>query len=119
MSQTMVYKAPGVHAIHGGHFDHQVVDDEKLDKALADGWHLTTTEAKAAHDEKLKADADAAEEAADAKRLADAKALVDAHGTKGPTRAELEQKADELGLVYNKLLGDKKLAALIDEKLKA
>lgn len=119
MSQTMVYKAPGVHAIHGGHFDYLVVDDEKLDDALADGWHLTTTEAKAALDEKLKADAEAAEEAADAKRLADAKALIDAHGTEGPTRAELEQKANELGISFDKRLGDKRLAALIDEKLKA
>lgn len=119
MSQTMVYKAPGVHAIHGGHFDYLVVEDENLGDALADGWHLTTPEAKAALDEKLKADADAAEEAADAKRLADAKALIDAASTGAPTRAELEQKAADLGIDYDKRLGDKRLAALIDEKLKA
>lgn len=119
MSQTMVYKAPGAHALHGGYFDYLVVDDEKLEEALADGWHLTTPEAKAALDEKLKADAKAAEELADAKRLADAKALIEANGAGGPTRAELEQKAADLGLDYDKRLGDKKLAALIDEKLKA
>lgn len=36
-----------------------------------------------------------------------------------PSREELEAKAAELGLEYDKRLGDKKLAALILEKMSA
>ena len=85
---TMIYKAPGPHEIHGGHFDTLVVDaDEEgaLEAAIADGWHLTTQaalealEATKAKDSKTraKAEAKAAKETADA-ALADAKALEEA-----------------------------------------
>lgn len=36
-----------------------------------------------------------------------------------PTRDELETKARELGVKFNAQLGDKRLAALIQEKLRA
>ena len=45
---TMVYKHPGIHAIHGDKFDYKIVDEDDIDSALADGWFLTTTEAKEA-----------------------------------------------------------------------
>lgn len=50
---TMLYKAPGPHDIHGGHFDYTIVDaDEEgaIEAAKAEGWHLTTDEAKAANE---------------------------------------------------------------------
>lgn len=48
---TMLYKCPGPHEIHGGHFDYTIVDaDEEgvLEQAVAEGWHLTTNAAKEA-----------------------------------------------------------------------
>lgn len=45
---TMLYKCPGPHEIHGGHFDYTIVDaDEEgaIEAAKADGWFETTDEA--------------------------------------------------------------------------
>ena len=43
----MLYKHPGREEMHGSRFDTLIVGDEgKQDAALADGWKLTTTEAK-------------------------------------------------------------------------
>lgn len=95
MSQTMLYRCPGSHEIHGGKFDYVIVDDDKIEDAVADGWFLTTPEAKAAHEESLKTQDDYTP----------------------PTRAELEQKANELGLKFDGRTTDKKLAALIAEKV--
>lgn len=95
ISQTMVYKCPGPHEIHGGRFDFITVDDDKIEDALAEGWHLTTPDAKAAHEAEL------AEKASQ------------------PTRAELEQKAKELGLTFAPNIGDIKLAEKIAEAVKA
>lgn len=109
---TMLYKCPGPHDIHGGHFDYTIVDadqDGAVDAALADGWTLTTPEAVALRDKAL-ADAKTAQEA-EAERLAQA-ALAD--DSKPPTRAELEQMATSLGLPFNKQSTDKKLAKLIE-----
>ena len=79
---TMLYKAPGPHDIHGGHFDHIIVDaDEEgaIEQAQENGWFLTTPEAKAAYD---------ATKAPEVK--------LPPNDLLGPTRAELEQKANEL-----------------------
>jgi topoisomerase IA-like protein len=85
---TMLYRAPGPHEIHGGHFDTLVVDaDEEgvVNAALADGWHPTTPDALKAlqvDEEKdsktrAKAEAKAAKDTAD-QAMADAKALEEA-----------------------------------------
>ena len=94
MSHTMLYKAPGQHDIHGGKFDYKIVPDEQIDDALADGWHLTTPEAKQA----LEAEA--------------AKALSD--DTKPPTRDELEQMATKLGIAFSARTSGKRLRAQIE-----
>lgn len=105
MSHTMLYKAPGQHDIHGGKFDYKIVPDEQTDEALADGWHLTTPEAKQA----LETD----QAAAAAKLEAEAaKALSD--DTKPPTRDELEQMATKLGIAFSARTSDKKLRAQIE-----
>lgn len=43
----MLYKHPGREELHGSHFNTLIVGDEdEQDAALADGWKLTTAEAK-------------------------------------------------------------------------
>ncbi len=108
MSQTMLYKYPGRHDIHGDHFDYTSVEDDKVDEALADGWHLTTPAAKQAHADLVAA------QAAERERIneeAAAKALADSNAP--PTRAELEEMATNLGLPFTARTGDKKLADMI------
>jgi hypothetical protein len=93
---TMLYKAPGPHEIHGSRFDYIIVDDDKIEAALADGWYLTTTEAKDAHQA----------------------ALQDAADNAPPTREELKRKADELKLQYPSNIPTERLAAMVDAALK-
>lgn len=97
---TMIYKAPGLHEIHGGRFDYRIIDaDEEgeLEQAVADGWHLTTTAAREAHE---------AGETSDA-----------AKDNAPPTRDELITKAKELGLTFGPNTASKKLGEMIDAKL--
>lgn len=97
---TMLYKAPGPHEIHGGHFDYTIVDaDEEgaIEAAKADGWFETTDEAKAAADE--------------------AKAKREAELNAPPTREELKAKAKELGIQFGKKVTDEELGKLIQTKL--
>jgi hypothetical protein len=50
-NETMLYRHPGSHHIHGDLFDYTVVDVSRegvLDLALKEGWYLTPAEAKAA-----------------------------------------------------------------------
>lgn len=108
MSETMLYKYPGTQEIHGDLFDYVIVDDEQIDATLADGWSLTTPDAKLAHVAKVTAELAAKEEAAE---LAASSALADAN--KPPTRAELEQMATSLSLPFDGRTSDRKLAALI------
>lgn len=100
---TMLYKAPGPHDIHGGHFDYTIVDaDEEgaIEAAKADGWFETTTEAKEAFE--------ASKPKAPEQKPDD---LL------SPTRAELETKANELGIKFNDKTSDKKLSDLIQATL--
>lgn len=100
---TMLYKAPGPHEIHGGHFDHIIVDaDEEgaIEQAQADGWFLTTPEAKAAYD---------------ATKAPEVKLPPD--NLLPPTRDELEQKANELKLKFTAKTSDEELSKLISTKL--
>lgn len=41
----MLYRKDGIHAIHGGMFDYIIVSEEDIQKAIVEGWFLTTTEA--------------------------------------------------------------------------
>lgn len=106
---TMLYKCPGPHAIHGGHFDYTVVEDDQVEAAQADGWHLTTPEAKQAYDDAQAAESDAREKAAEVEA---AQALSDT--TKPPTREELEQMATKLGIAFSPRTSDKKLRSQIE-----
>jgi hypothetical protein len=91
----MLYKFPGPVALQDGGYDTHIVSDESaLDAAVKDGWHMTP---------------------ADARKPAE----VPSDKTTEPTRAELEQKATELGIEFKGTWGDKKIAAAIAEKLSA
>jgi hypothetical protein len=97
---TMLYKCPGPHEIHGGQFDHTIVDEDDVEQALADGWHLTTPDAKDAYE-------------AAQRPQADAPPLENSP----PTRDELKQKADELQLTYPANIPTAKLAEMIEHAL--
>lgn len=100
----MVYKHGGPEEIHGGRFStHIVRDEDALDVALAGGWHMTTPEAKAAAEKPASIN------------LASSTAIP--YDSAPPTRAELEQKARELGIDFAPSIGDKKLAERIDVAL--
>jgi uncharacterized protein YmfQ (DUF2313 family) len=89
---TMLYRHPGLYEIHGDRFDYIIVDaDEEgaIDQALADGWHLTTDEAKGVVSE------------------------VDPE----TTRDELEAKAKELGITPQSNMKDATIAKKIKEAL--
>lgn len=101
--------------LESGWYDLRVVHtQEALDAALADGWCLDQYAAKAAHEAAaLAAQPAAAEVAGDAGAAAAAVPGDDAP----PTRAELEQKALELGVRFGGRVSDKTLAQRIADKL--
>lgn len=101
--------------LESGWYDLRVVHtQEALDAALADGWFLDQYAAKAAHEAAaLAAQPAAAEVAGDAGAAASAVPAADAP----PTRAELEQKARELGVKFGGRVSDKTLAQRIADKL--
>lgn len=72
----MVFKAPGAHLIHGTKLDYRIVAGlEAEEAAVADGWHLSTPEAVAAHASARDAEARVKQDAEDAKTLAAADAI--------------------------------------------
>lgn len=88
----MVYRCPGQHHAPVGTYDFKGVEESELQAALNAGWFLTLPEAMAGKAETVAADSP-------------------------PTRAELEQKARELGLSFSPRIGDAKLAQRISEAL--
>ena len=101
---TMLYKSPGPHEIHGGKFDYTIFDEDEVEQAIADGWSLTTTEAK--------------EVAAKKAEFMSAVTAGQPADSAPPTRAELEAKAVELGLKFDGRYSDKTLGEMIEAKLK-
>jgi hypothetical protein len=100
----MLYKHGGPEEIHGGRFSTHIVHDvDELDAALAGGWHMTTPEAKAAAEKPVS--------------IATASSTAIPDDNAPATRAELEQKARELGIDFAPNIGDKKLAERIDAAL--
>lgn len=101
--------------LESGWYDLRVVHTkDDLDAALADGWFLDQYAAKAAHEAAaLAAQPAPAAGAGDAGADAAAVPADDAP----PTRAELEQKAAELGVKFDGRVSDKTLAQRIADKL--
>lgn len=95
----MLYRYPsigeGAQALQDGLYDTRIVGSKaEGDEALAAGWHETPPEARNPGESAPKTD------------------------EAPPTRAELEAKAAEIGLAFDGRIGDKKLLAMIAEKLK-
>jgi hypothetical protein len=107
MSTTMLYKAPGPHAIHGGFFDHCIVPDEEIERAKSEGWFLTTPEAKAAHE----AATAAAAAPVSSTPAAPAPKLIEER----TARDDLEARARALGIGFNSRTSDKNLAKAIED----
>lgn len=102
-SPRMVFQFPSTRPdparLQDGAYDTLIVDEEEegaLDAVVSQGWFLSPTEARAAHEGKQD------------ETVSDAPA----------TREELEAKATELNLKFDGRTSDKKLAAAIDEALK-
>jgi len=107
---TMMYKMPGPYNIHGGHFDYIILDaDEKgaIQQAQADGWCLTTPEAKKAYE---------------ATKILETKPSFDnsSSSTTSPSviRAELEQKCNEFKIKFNAKTTNDELIKLIQAKIR-
>lgn len=102
----MLYRAAdkpghGIEPVHGGLFALLTVHDAEAEAAaISEGWSLTTA---AAIEAKRQAQADA--DAAMSAKIAS----LDAP----PTRAELQQKADELGIKVDGRWSDRKLGDVI------
>lgn len=104
----MLYQAGGSEEIHGGKFDTKIVHDrDEEDAALADGWHLATSEAN-----------EAAKAAVVGGGASSAGEKPEADDDAPPTRDELKAKAAELGLKYPGFTTDAKLAELVANALK-
>ena len=94
MSQfpRMIYQVGTQEEMHGGRFDYIVVEDQDtLDMLLADGWYLTTGEAKDAVAPKV--------------ALSEGGVL---------TRQQMEDQATALGIAFDGRTRDAKLMAMID-----
>ena len=103
---SMLYKAPGPHQIDNRMVDYIIVDMDQDDEFVAQGWFRTIDEAVAAS-EGVKAEEKAAVAAIE----------VPADDAP-PTRAEMEQKARELGIKFDGRTTDAKLLERIEDALK-
>jgi len=99
--QQMLYKHPGIHEIHGDKFDTLIVDSvEELEEALEDGWFETTPEALDNSDNNVNSSSD-----------------EDVDETTPPTREEVLQKAQELGVEFKTNTTTTVILKRIEEKL--
>jgi hypothetical protein len=111
MSTTMLYKFPGSTPMHGAKFDYIVVADEDIEASLADGWALTTPDAKALHQASVDAAAAVTKAEEESKALAAAVALVE--DNQPATKAEIQQRLTDLGIPFDGRAGIKALTALL------
>jgi hypothetical protein len=109
----LLYRSGTAWSLEAGRFDLlEVASAEALEAAQAEGWHLDQYAAKEAHE--------AAQPVAPVEQAIDAAPPAEpAYDASAPTRAELEQKAAELGIKFDGRWGDKKLSAAIDAAVKA
>lgn len=99
---VLVYRGYGQHQRKGGGFSFEHAETQKeLDGLLGAGWFATLPEAIEAHD--------------NPKKEEEKPAAVD--NKSAPTRAEMELKANELGIKFDGRTKDAKLLILINEKL--
>ena len=138
-----IYRAPG--SIRRARYSYDTMlatTQQQLDARLASGWHLTLEQALDAAGEsasrhlanrkvrtrKVRVAAPPAERRASFKRAASAAQIVAEtrpvetptsvpSDSEAPTRIELVEKANQLGLKFSKRTSDEKLLAMITEAL--
>ena len=127
---TMLYKYPGKEEMFGGKFDYTIVDaaqDGAIEAALAEGWHLTTVEAKEAV-KPIDINSPAFPETEDPRTIAEVDTQIKSENeatlqpeltedNQPATREELETQAAELGIKFDGRTSDSKLSALIEAAL--
>lgn len=97
MTHTMLYKHGGNHKIHNDNFDYIVVSDDEVEGELKKGWFKTTPEALAASNVRKK--------------------KASPIPNSAPSRDEVKQKADELGIEYKNNIPTKKLRKMVEDKI--
>lgn len=104
----MFYKTPGPHLIDGGRYEYIVIDEAvegAVAQAHAQGWADTPSQASA-------------QTAAPAPVVQDEKqADVSDDETRAPSRAEMEEKAAQIGLKIDRRWSDATLLAKLTEAL--
>lgn len=112
---STVYRCPGPHqGLPGTTYESRgVVDEAELAARLAEGWHATLPAAAEAF---LNPPA-LVVEPAPVEPVPESPAPVVPADDEPPTRAELEQKARELGIRFDGRTTDRRLLKLITEKL--
>lgn len=114
----MLFRAPGPEPMHGGMFATRIVADEaEMDAALADGWHESTPAAAEAAKLAEQVQTNTYADGTTATGPGPLPEQSPAEDNAQPTRAELEQKATELGLEFRSNISDAKLAERINAKL--
>jgi len=106
---ALVYRSPGTHrGPSGKSFDCRgVKSQEEMDAKLASGWFRTLAEAVNPETNAINS----------IKTEPAAPEIIQEEENRPPTRAELDQKATELGIKLDGRIGDKRLLILINEKL--
>lgn len=116
---AMVYRCPGAHfGPNGTTYDSRGVnDDEQLRAALSDGWAESLVKAVAIYLNQGQFD----ESVADAVPDVDpekSEEINESDENAPPSREELEQKANELGIKFDGRTTDRKLLEKIEEVLR-
>lgn len=114
---AMLYRCPGAHfGPDGATYDSiGVEDDAQLSAALANGWTQTIVQAVAIYHGTFNAPLANSVQNVDA---SEAEKINEGDETSPPTREELEQKANELGIKFDGRTTDRKLLEKIEEVLR-
>lgn len=99
----MMFRAPGPEKIHGYDVEYKVIETSEREAYIAAGWFDTAVAAGDAHAKALSEAATLEAEEADDRAAA--------------TLEEVHQKLEELGVVFDRRLGRKKLLKLIHDTL--
>lgn len=111
---TTAYKSPGNCVVPGTRDSYRYIgvqDQESLDHLLATGWFLDRGEAIAARKASLASPATS--------NISSAPSQPAVEESAPPTRAEMEQKAQELGITFTERTSDAKLSKAILKALGA
>ena len=100
----MLYRSPGPHTVDGITYDYLIVPEDDAREAVAAGWSYTVAEAaerRAVREQAANADA------------GDEQPPAPVDEVSPPTRDELIQRAEQLGLVIDKRWGNARIAEAI------